>query len=90
MTPKDAVGMAKAYVADLFAEEQPANIGLEELDFEERGHRWRVTIGFNRPWDSETGLRDLLGQQLARSYKVITISDREQRVLSVKDRVLAP
>jgi hypothetical protein len=87
--PKEAVAIAKDYVADLFADERPADIGLEELDFEDRHGRWRVTIGFTRPWDRTTGATDLLGRALHRTYKVVTIGDRDRRVLSVKDRVLA-
>jgi hypothetical protein len=87
--PKEAVAIAKSYVAELFADEQPSDIGLEELDFEDRSHRWRVTIGFARPWDRTTGVTDLLGRTLHRAYKVVTIADRDKRILSVKDRVLA-
>lgn len=35
--PKEAVAIANAYVAGLFADEHPTDIGLEELDFDERG-----------------------------------------------------
>ena len=89
MQPKEAVAIAKKYVADLFADEQPADIGLEELAYEDRHGRWHVTIGFTRPWDRSTGATDVVGRALNRAYKVVIIGDRDRRVVSMKDRVLA-
>lgn len=87
MDVKQAVGMAKRYVADLFIEEDLQNIGLEEVDFDDASGEWLVTIGFSRPWDRPGGvLAGALNQRPAREYKVVRIEDQSQRVVSVMNR----
>ena len=89
MDVKEAVGTAKTYVADLFAEEEIMNVGLEEVGFDECQDRWIVTVGFSRPWDRRNALTQALKQgHLDRSYKVLQIADKDGRVLSLRDRVL--
>ena len=51
MDVKEAVAYAKRYVLELFADENVTNIGLEEVEFDDRVNEWCVTIGFSRPWD---------------------------------------
>lgn len=46
---KEAVRAAKAFVADVLADENVTNLGLEEVKLDE--DRWLVTVGFSRPWD---------------------------------------
>lgn len=82
---KQAVDIAKRYVADLFSEEGVVNLGLEEIDYDESQSVWRITLGFSR-------VRDLSGRDLnpvfamaRRDYKVVSI-DNSGRVLSVKNR----
>ena len=48
---KRAISIAKTYVQDLFSEDHVNNIGLEEVEFDEAGDVWNITIGFSRPWD---------------------------------------
>jgi hypothetical protein len=88
MDVKQAVQIAKTYVADLFAEENIQQLRLEEVEFDEAGAVWRVTIGFSRPW-SRTGLlaSELLNPP--RAYKVVQMRDEDGQVISVKDRSLA-
>ena len=50
MNVKEAAKLAKEYVADLFADEGIANVGLEEIQLGSDGHFWKVTVGFSRPW----------------------------------------
>ena len=87
MDVKEVARLAKAYVADLFAEEGIGNVGLEEIELKSNGF-WEVTIGFSRPWD-HGGLATIsLGQKgLRRSYKVLRIN-HNGNVASVKDRIL--
>lgn len=86
MDVKEAVGFAKRYIKDIYSDESPANVGLEEVEFDDLGKVWRVTVGFSRPWDSGNDILTALGQQPAkRSYKVVTLSDGGE-VLSVKNR----
>ncbi len=46
---KDAVKVAKATVMEFFADENPGDVGLEQLIFDGAQERWDVTIGFTRP-----------------------------------------
>ena len=89
MDVKEAVGTAKAYVAELFAGEQITNVGLEEVEFDDMTNGWRITIGFSRPWDQKNALTAALGEgRPARSYKVLRVDDKTGRVDSLTDRLL--
>ena len=91
MEVKDAVRLAKDYVADLFEAEQITDVGLEEIEFDEKSDSWNVTIGFSRPWDQKGPLVAALGERRpARSYKVVRIHDGSHEVKSVTDRFLEP
>jgi hypothetical protein len=89
MQVKEAVSLAKQYLNDVFAEEQIDGLRLEEVELDYKTRIWSVTIGFSRPWDEAAGpfavkLADLAPRR--RDYKVVRIDDRENRVLSVKNR----
>ena len=88
MNVKEAVTTAKAYVADIFSDEQPTNIGLEEIVFDDRAGAWKITIGFSRPWNTaKNALTALTGSvDLGRTLKVLTISNDDGRVLSITAR----
>ena len=88
MNVKEAVAVAKSHLADLFGDEKPANIGLEEVEFDDHDNTWRVTVGFSRPWELNTEFDQLSGRGSKRSFKVVTISDADSHVRSVKDREL--
>jgi hypothetical protein len=87
MEVKEAVTVAKQYIADLYSDERIENIGLEEVEFDGRGS-WLVTIGFSRPWHRNSAWA-LVGSALPRDYKVLRISDTKKEVVSVKDRARA-
>ena len=90
MDVKEAVGTAKGYVAELFADEGISDVGLEEIVFEEVSGDWKVTVGFSRRWNQISGLAAALGPGgRNRSYKVVRIRDRDGHVLSLTDRQLA-
>lgn len=92
MDVKEAVNQAKRYVAQLFADEQIVNLGLEEVEFDDAGPTWSVTVGFSRPWESETvspAMRSLSPfgpSSYRRCYKVVRVADDTGHVLSVKNR----
>lgn len=89
MDVKEAVGTAKGYVDELFADEVIADVGLEEVVFEEVSGDWKVTVGFSRRWNQVSGLAAALEPEgRNRSYKVIRISERDGRVISLTDRQL--
>ena len=89
MDVKDAVRTAKAYLVDLFQDEQITNVGLEEVVFDEASATWRITIGFSRSWDLKGPLSvTMAGASPDRSYKMLSINDATGKVESLRDRVL--
>jgi hypothetical protein len=88
MNIKEAVSRAKQHIYDLYAEETVANVGLEEVEFDDQYNKWIVTIGFSRPWDEPRNALASLAQSPfpRRSYKIIRISDNKDNILSVKNR----
>ena len=89
MEVKDAVRLAKEYVADLFEDEQIENVGLEEVVFDDESDSWGVTIGFSRPWDRKGPLATALAERNpARSYKMVRIDDVSEEAEAVTDRFL--
>ncbi len=88
MNVKDAVTCAKQHIIELFAGENPTNVGLEEVEFDDQENIWLVTIGFSRPWDEpRNALAALAVSALPRrTYKIVRISNETGNVLSVKNR----
>ncbi len=92
MTPKEAVDVAKRYVADLFAPDGAMNIGLEELRFDDATDHWLVTIGFSRSWEGPQGVSRWVqknGEPWPRIFKVVEIAESDGRVIEVTHRSLA-
>lgn len=81
-----AISRAKHYVTDLFSSEPVTDIGLEEVVHDYDG--WKVTIGFyRRPPAQQGALLGLAHLDLPRrSYKVVTVSDKDGSLISVKNR----
>ena len=100
MNVKEAVTAAKTSIADLFGDQIVSDPLLEEVEFDQDSGVWRITIGFLRmpeiPRTSQASATHELGTVLGlgaygtprRAYKVVNISDGDQRVVSVKDREL--
>jgi len=84
MDVKEAVARAKSYVADLFQSEQIRNLGLEEVEFDEKEKAWFVTIGFSRPWE-QAGFVAQAGLTEPRALKIVRISD-DGTVTYLKER----
>jgi hypothetical protein len=83
---KDAVRASKAFVADLFADEGLYDLLLEEVTFDPEEKLWRVTVSFQRKTnENQTGIA-ALAISFRRAYKVVTISDTNAEVISVKER----
>lgn len=83
---KEAVKLAKTYIADLYDGEDISNIGLEEVDYDDR--EWRITIGFFRPWEKPGNIVFSTPERIAdfhRTYKVVHIDDDSGRVITVKN-----
>lgn len=86
MNVKEAVAKAKKYILDLFENENPTNVGLEEVELDQQTDEWVVTIGLSRPWDEPRNALAALSAAPRRTYKVVRISDATEEVLSVKNR----
>lgn len=89
MQVKEAVALARQYINDIFADEQIDGLRLEEVELDDETGIWSVTIGFSRPWDEAAGPFAVKLAGLAprrRDYKVVRIADRDNRMLSVKNR----
>lgn len=89
MEVKQVVAMAVDHIRELFEHEQLSNLGLEEIDFDDRDNEWVVTVGFSRPWDypKVSALSELTAKpaQPKRSFKVVRVADDKEKVLSVKN-----
>lgn len=84
---KEAIGIAKSWVSEQLSAEGVQDIGLEEVKFE--GGYWHITIGFSRPWDRSNFAVLAGGRGMARSYKVIVISDDSKEVVEMRNREAA-
>lgn len=82
MDVKQAVSIAKTYLADLLVEEKVRALTLEEVWFEEGTRHWRITLGVHR--DLLPG--QLLGAKLGPDYKSLRVSDKDGKVVSVRNR----
>lgn len=88
MNVKEAVALAKNYLADVFVDEQISNLGLEEIEYSDEDDAWLITLGFSRPWSvGRVGaLSASLGLDTSRFYKVVCISDGDGNLISIKNR----
>ena len=88
MDVKEAVQAAKKHVAEIFADESIANVGLEEVEFDEIEQVWAITIGFSRFWGRIGDVVRALDGNAARTFKIVRIEDKTGRVQSVKHRAV--
>ena len=88
MDAKEAVGLAKAHIRELYAEEEIADLGLEEIQFDDRQGVWSVTLGFSRPWDRPRNPIQTLAPDfhVKRTYKTLRIANDTKLVLAVMSR----
>ncbi len=89
MEVQEAIRRAKEYVLDVFRDEEPTNVGLEEVEFDDREDVWNVTIGFSRPWNStKSVMASLAGEQppKKRAYKVVRLRDSDGKMIAIKRR----
>ena len=102
MDVKEAARIARAYIADLFADEDVKHVGLEEVEFDHVARVWNITIGFSRPWELPkdppkdlppfTSVLEELKpppSSTQRSYKIVRVHDDDGHVISVMNRALA-
>jgi hypothetical protein len=85
---KAAVGHAKQWIADVLKDEAISNVGLEEVEFDDRQGLWLITLGFSRPWNSvKNAFTAISGEPAARrSYRIIAVKDADGTVAYMKRR----
>lgn len=91
---KQAASIATAHIRDLYSEEDPQNILLEEVRFEHEANRWDVTIGFDHnavvPASkfirTNDPLREMLNDKFERVYKVVEVDGTSGAVLGMRMR----
>ena len=89
MDVKEAVRTAKQFVTDILQDERVTNLGLEEIEHDDRVGAWNVTWGFSRPWNTNgpyVARTFSTDQDARRDYRVVKVSDADGKVLSVKLR----
>ena len=89
MDVKEAVTRAKTYLAELYSDERISNVGLEEVEMDDKENIWTITIGFSRPWDEPRNPFAAITNQptvLKRSYKIVRVNNLNGAILSVKNR----
>jgi hypothetical protein len=84
MDVKEAVRTAKEYLQEIFADEAIRSVGLEEVEYNDQSAEWQITLGFFRSWPGGANINNPLVSP--RNYKVIRISDKTGKVISVKNR----
>lgn len=88
MTPREAIEKAKAYIREVFTDESPEDIGLEELVHDPSEGKWDVTIGFTRAWDRPRGVfATAIGNDVRpyqRTFKTVEIRDEDGEVVGVR------
>ena len=94
MEVKEAVKTALGYVSDAFSDEKLSNLGLEEVIYDESHGRWKITVGFSRPWDyprhsiaaTMANPSLLLERAASRTYKVVEIRDSNGEVTAIRNK----
>ena len=89
--PENAVRAAKAWLAQIYADEAIARISLEEVRF--RDGNWEITLGFNRidsdAPESQFKALDALQARRSRIYKVLVVAGNDNHVMEMRDREVA-
>lgn len=94
MDVRQAARTAKTYIADVFADEDIDEVGLEEVDFDDRSNLWKITISFLRPRGRMNKFQAAASgypagtPTMRRSFKIVNIDDGSGSVVSVKHRVV--
>lgn len=81
-----AVRAAREFLNAVYADENIQSIGLEEVVFDEISQKWKITLGFFRSWDARPSIFGPGTEK--RTYKVISINDRNGEAESIIDRIL--
>ena len=89
MDVKEVTKTARESVAEIFADEQITNLGMEEVVYDEKSEQWRITFGFARPWDRQGDMGVRMGLKAPRAYKVVHIDDSNGNVVALTDQLMS-
>ena len=82
---QEVIKFAKGYVLETFKDENPQDIGLEEVAFDESAKAWEITIGFSRAWDNPMDQTFDLVRNSRRIFKIVRIR-KDGEIESIKHR----
>lgn len=94
MDVRAAARTSKAYIVEVFADEDIDEVGLEEVDFDDQSNLWKITVSFLRPRGEMDRFQAAATgypagtPTMRRSFKIVNIDDGSGSVLSVKHRVV--
>ena len=92
MEIREAIQMAKEFVAHVYDGDHITDIAFEEHDFDRENRSWKITIGFTHPIHAKNVMETMAvnpwRKPLRRSYKVVSINDENGRIESFRDRFL--
>ncbi len=92
-----AVSIASARIKELYLDQNPQNVLVEEVRFEFESNRWEITIGFSRnanliPASSISKMNIPIGQMQSydpdRKYKLVEVDGTSGAVLALRTRTL--
>ncbi len=98
MDVKQAAKIAAEYFVDLYAEQKYSDMLLEEVEYDEAGGAWLITLGYSPPRTILEDVKDPLSplsrlssfSTIDRKYKIFRIDAETSSVLSMKIRTLEP
>jgi len=85
LTVKQAVQTAMDILKDLYDTRKFEDILLEEVDMDEDGRHWQVTVGFSRKALSENVMEAIGSKKYIRSRKIFNIDAKSGNLVSMKD-----
>lgn len=84
---KDAVGAAMNFVSDMYEGQRLRDLLLEEVEKDQGGDKWLITIGFSlAKEESNSILSPSTSRKFERNYKIVTIDAHSGTPLSMKIR----
>lgn len=92
-----AVSIASARIKELYEDQNPQNVLLEEVRFEFESNRWEITIGFSHkanllPASDFTKMNIPIGEMPSydpdRTYKLVKVDGTSGAVLALGTRTL--
>ena len=90
ITVGQAVQLAKEQAKALFQEQELKNLALEEVELDESGNQWLVTLGYDSPHllrrKSGPSLFPTTEEERKREYKVFRIGTDSGEFISMKMR----